>query len=75
MQTTINVSLEVPNGYSLDTLKKQLTEYAKELVSKTKVASTAKGRHYAHDALCGLAASEKTDEELLDAYLGDKYEL
>lgn len=57
MQTTINVSLEVPNGYSLDTLKKQLTEYAKELVGKTKAASTAERKHYAHDVLCGLAVS------------------
>lgn len=75
MQTTINVSLEVPNGYSLDVLKKQLTEYARELVSRKKVASTAERKHYAHDALCGLAVSDKTDSELLDDYLDDKYEL
>lgn len=75
MQTIINVSLEVPNGYSLDVLKKQLTEYAKELVGKTKATSMAKRKHYAHDALCGLAVSDKTDGELLDDYLVDKYGL
>lgn len=30
-------------------------------------------KHYAHDALCGLAMAKSSDEELLDGYLKDKY--
>lgn len=29
--------------------------------------------NYAHDALCGLAMTKSSDEELLDGYLQDKY--
>ena len=36
MQTTINISLDVPQSYQLDTLKQELTEYAKKLVAKAK---------------------------------------
>lgn len=78
MLTTIHVSLDVPQSYQLDTLKKQLTEYAKGLVAKarpkTDVAQTTR-KHYAHDMLCGIASSKKTDEELLNGYLKDKYDI
>lgn len=36
MEATINIPVNVPNDYSLDTLKKQLTEYATKLISKYK---------------------------------------
>ena len=53
MQTTINISLDVPQSYQLDTLKQELTEYAKKLVAKAKPKAKVARRQYAHDALCG----------------------
>ena len=41
MQTTINISLDVPQSYQLDTLKQELTEYAKKLVAKAKPKAKA----------------------------------
>lgn len=74
MQATINVSLDVPQTYRLETLKQELTEYAKKLVAKATPKPHAKARkHYAHDAICGIAMTNSTDEELLDGYLKDKY--
>ena len=51
MQTTINISLDVPQSYQLDTLKQELTEYAKKLVAKAKPKAKVARRQYAHDAL------------------------
>ena len=42
MQTTINISLDVPQSYQLDTLKQELTEYAKKLVAKAKLRQRPK---------------------------------
>lgn len=38
MEATLNLNIpvDVPNGYSLETLKKQVTEYAKSLIQKYK---------------------------------------
>lgn len=73
MQTTINISLDVPKSYQLDTLKQELTEYAKKLVAKAKPKAKAEKQHYAFEALRGFAQTDATDEELLDEYLEDKY--
>ena len=49
MQATINISLDVPQTYRLETLKQELTDYAKMLVAKAKPMSQTKARkHYAH---------------------------
>lgn len=71
MEATINISIpvNVPNDYSLETLKKQLSEYAKSLIAK---AIPAKQKHYEHEALKGLFAPAN-DQELLEEYLADKY--
>ena len=71
MQTTINISLDVPQSYQLDTLKQELTEYAKKLVAKAKVAR----RQYAHDALCGIMKTDKSDKELIEEYLKEKFQI
>ncbi len=71
MQTTINISLDVPQTYQLETLKQELTEYAKKLVAKAK--PKAEKQHYAFEALRGFAQTDASDEELLDEYLEDKY--
>lgn len=45
MQTTINISLDVPQTYQLDALKQELTEYAKKLVAKAKPKAKIE-KHY-----------------------------
>ena len=72
MQTTINISLDVPQSYQLDTLKQELTEYAKKLVAKAKPKAKVARRQYAHDALCGIM---KTDKELIEEYLKEKFQI
>lgn len=77
MQTTINISLDVPQSYQLDTLKQELTEYAKKLVAKPKAKIVRK--QYAHDALCGIMKTDmktdKSDKELIEEYLEEKYQI
>ena len=48
MQTTINISLDVP-----------------------KVAR----KQYAHDALCGIMKTDKSDKEMIEEYLEEKYQI
>ena len=71
MEATLNLNIpvDVPNGYSLETLKKQVTEYAKSLIAKAK---TTKQKHYEHESLRGLFAPAN-DQELLEEYLEEKY--
>lgn len=75
MQTTINISLDVPQSYQLDTLKQELTEYAKKLVANAKPKAKAERKHYAHDAICGIMKTDKTDTELIEEYLKEKYQI
>ena len=72
MQATINISLDVPQTYHLDTLKQELTEYAKKLVAKAKPKAKV-NKHYAFESLRGFAKTDLTDEELLEGYFNDKY--
>ena len=67
MQATINVSLDVPQTYSLETLKQELTEYAKKLVAKAAPKPQAKARK--HDAICGIMKTQESDEAMLERYL------
>ena len=66
--TTINVPVLVPKSYSLALLQQQLTAYAQQLV-----ASAKPKRRYRHEALCGIFNSDATQEELLEEYLQEKY--
>ena len=66
--TTINVQVLVPKSYSLALLQQQLTAYAQQLV-----ASAKPKRHYRHETLCGIFKSDATQEELLEEYLQEKY--
>ncbi len=75
MQTTINISLDVPQSYQLDTLKQELTEYAKKLVAKAKPKAKVARRQYAHDALCGIMKTDKSDKELIEGYLKEKFQI
>ena len=60
MQTTINISLDVPQSYQLDTLKQALTEYAKNLVAQAKPKAKPKAakQHYAFEASRGSAPTD-----------------
>lgn len=68
--TTINVPVQVPKSYSIALLQQQLTAYAQQLI-----ASAKPKRRYRHEALCGIFKSEATQEELLEEYLQEKYNL
>ena len=65
MDTTLNFSIPVniPNGYPLETLKKQVTEYVKSLVPKA--CPTAKDDMSIFDSISGawddgISAEEET---------------
>ena len=79
MQTTINISLDVPQTYQLETLKQELTEYAKKLVAKAKPKAKIARKQYAHDALFGIMKTDmktdKSDKELIEEYLEEKYQI
>ncbi len=66
--TTINIPVRVPKSYSLTLLQQQLTVYAQQLVDSAKPK-----RRYRHEALCGIFNSDTTQEELIEAYLQEKY--
>ena len=65
MSTTLNIPVNVPQGFNVNQLVAQLTEYAKTLIVAN-TETTAKRKHYKHEA---------TQEELVEEYLKDKYEL
>lgn len=47
----LNIPISVPNGYPLELLKKQVTEYVKSLVAKARPA--AKDDMSIFDSICG----------------------
>ena len=68
--TNISVSVHVPKSYRLDLLQQQLSAYAQQ-----PVASAKNKHHYRHEALCGVFNSDASQEELIEEYLQDKYDL
>lgn len=70
MQATINISLDVPQTYQLDTLKNELTEYAKKLVAKA--MPNAARKHYSKG---GIAKTNFTDDCVIDSDLQARIEL
>lgn len=68
--TNISVSVQVPKSYRLDLLQQQLNAYAQQLV-----ASAKSKRRYRHEALCGVFSSDAPQEELIEEYLQEKYDL
>ena len=71
---TISVSVRIPKSYRVDLLQQQLTAYAQQLIDAAKPAKKAK-RQYRHEALCGIFNSGASEEELVEDYLKDKYQL
>lgn len=75
MPTTINIPVEVPNGISVDAITRQLTEYAKRLIARRKRDNSSRAKHYKHEKLCGILATDARQEELIEDYLSEKYEV
>ena len=71
---TINVHVNVPRSYRIDLLERQLTSYAEQLIAQAKPARKSKRQHR-HEALCGIFNSGASEEELVEDYLKDKYQL
>ena len=71
---TINIPVRIPKSYRIDLLQQQLTAYAYQLINSAKPTRKSK-RHYNHEALCGVFSSGATEEELLEDYLQEKYQL
>ena len=71
---TITVSVNVPKSYRIDLLQKQLTVYAQQLVASARPTTKSK-QPYRHEALCGIFNSDRTEEQILEEYLQEKYNL
>ena len=71
---TINVHVSVPRSYRIELLERQLTSYAEQLIAQAKPAKKSKRQHR-HEALCGIFSSDASEDELVEDYLKDKYQL
>ena len=71
---TINVHVSVPRSYKIDQLERQLTAYAEQLIAKAKPVRKVKRQHR-HEELCGIFSSQTSEEDLIEDYLKDKYQL
>ena len=71
---TINVHVSVPRSYRIDLLERQLTSYAEQLIAQAKPARKSRRQHR-HEALYGIFSSGASEEELVEDYLKDKYQL
>ena len=61
MTTTINISLDMPSTYGVERITRQLTEYAKRLISLEANASDIEGRISLTTEM--LLAAQKAEEE------------
>lgn len=73
--TMINIPVEIPQNYSIESLTKHLTDYAQRLILLSVKINSEKQpvKHYKHKSLCGIIAQESHDDEFLEGYLSDKY--
>ena len=75
MTRTLNISLNVPDSIGIEELTRQLTEYGERLIARKRKAAPSRQRHSMH-FLQGLSMPKgKTDKELVDEYLTEKYGL
>lgn len=72
--TTINLSVDVQASYGIDLLTRQLTDYAKQLIATSKKEKKCK-HHYQYETLCGIFNSKAAEEELVEEYLKEKYNI
>lgn len=71
----LNIQIEIPNMnvYDLEELKHKLTVYAKSLISSSNNQTREKEKTYKHERLAGIFTNEKTENELKDDYIKQKY--
>lgn len=73
MTRTINISLNVPENFGMEELTRQLTSYGELLVMRRNLKKRTIGRFSQH-FLAGLSLpQDKSDRELVDDYLTEKY--
>ena len=73
MTRTINISLNVPENYGMDELKRQLTAYGELLILRRQHRERTR-RRFSQYFLSGLTMPEgMSDKELVDDYLKEKY--
>ena len=73
MQTTINISLNVPPSYQVDKLAQQLTDYGKWLIITMNQPQTS-SQQYRHQSLRGLTRGLAiSSKELIADYMKEKY--
>ena len=75
MPTTIHIPVEVPNGISVDAISRQLADYVKRIIAWSKKNNSSRAKHYKHEKLCGILATDARQEELIEDYLSEKYDL
>ena len=68
---TISVAVKIPKSYRVGLLQQQLTAYAQVLIAQSK----PKKRRYRHEALRGIFNTDATEEELIEDYLQEKYNI
>ena len=73
MTRTLSISLNVPDSYEIEELTKQLTEYGERLIARRKHKSNS-GKRFSEQFLQGLTLPEgRSDKQLIDEYLEEKY--
>ena len=73
MTRTINISLNVPDSYAVEDLTRQLTEYGEQLIAR-RHSTAGKESTFSSRFLKGLRMPEgKSEQELVDEYLEEKY--
>ena len=73
MTRTLNISLNVPDSYGIEELTRQLTEYGERLISRRNRVQKSKKRR-SQTFLKGLFLPDaRTDKELIEEYISEKY--
>jgi len=73
MTRTLNISLNVPDSYAVEDLTRQLTEYGEKLIAR-RSSTAGKESTFSSHFLKGLRMPEgKSERELVDEYLAEKY--
>lgn len=73
MTRTLSISLNVPDSYEVEKLARQLTEYGELLIARSR-PKLGTGKCFSQQFLQGLSLPNgKSDRELIDEYLEEKY--
>lgn len=67
--TTLNISVDIPQGYQKERLERELTRYALHLIH----IDMPSPKRRKHAALCGILSPEMHEEEYLNQFLSEKY--